>query len=318
MSTNQIITPANDGLSTLYQSPYPYLFYLKLLYVFIIMTITILFGLLPLCFNNCRKGTRLLNYANAFSGGIFLGIGFFHLFPEANENFEKYYSTPVGNKSFIFGWPMCYLLAFLSYSLILYLEKVAFNSHDIIPNQEKNMNEPLLINECENELDALSEDEGIRKRKYIFNNNGNSSNLTPYILLIALSIHSIFEGIALGVMNTFRDCSLLFSAILMHKWAASFALGISFYKSRVEKSLFIKMILLFTIFCPIGIIIGMFFSEAGYLVKGIMLSLSGGTFIYVAASEVLVEEFESSKYKNAKFFWYMFGGLLTFILTLIE
>ena len=145
-------SPLNDLLST--NSSY-YVFYLKIVYLIIMAIITALFGLLPLCFNNCRKDTRLLNYANAFSGGIFLGIGFFHLFPEANENFEKYFATPEGKNSHIFGLPMSYLLAFLSYSFILYLEKVAFNSHVLIAHthkhdnndiEENNLNEPLLGN----------------------------------------------------------------------------------------------------------------------------------------------------------------------------
>lgn len=324
MSATPIIpttTPLPKEIIGIEQSTSPYLFYIKFLYVFIIMAITTIFGLLPLCFNKCRKGNRFLNYANAFSGGIFLGIGFFHLFPEANENFENYYKTPSGASSFMFGWPMSYLIAFLSYSLILYIEKVAFNSHDILhhhqsqDDKEKTLNEPLIENQQEDESEDSGKDEGIRKNKYIFN---SSSSITPYILLIALSIHSIFEGIALGVMNTFRDCTILFTAIIMHKWAASFALGISFYKSGIDTDFFIKMILLFSLFGPVGIIIGMFFSEAGSLMKGIMLSLSGGTFIYVAASEVLVEEFSISKSKNIKFFCYLFGGLLTFILTLVE
>jgi zinc transporter ZupT len=120
-----------------------YVFYVKILYLIIMAMITSIFGLLPLCFNNCRKDSRLLNYANAFSGGIFLGIGFFHLFPEANENFEKYFATPEGKSSFIFGMPMSYLLAFLSYSLILYLEKVAFNSHSLIAHTHNNLNDDL-------------------------------------------------------------------------------------------------------------------------------------------------------------------------------
>ena len=145
-----------------------------------------------------------------------------------------------------------------------------------------------------------------------------TSSITPYILLIALSVHGIFEGIALGVMNTIKECSILFTAIILHKWAAAFALGISFYKSGTETELFIKMILLFTSFGPLGIIIGMIFSDAGNLIKGIMLSISGGTFIYVAASEVIVEEFSLSKKTNVKFLWFLLGGLLTFILTFIE
>ena len=40
-----------------------------------------------------------------------------------------------------------------------------------------------------------------------------TSYITPYILLIALSIHGSIEGIALGVMNTVKDCSILFTAL---------------------------------------------------------------------------------------------------------
>ena len=145
-----------------------------------------------------------------------------------------------------------------------------------------------------------------------------TSNITPYILLIALSIHGSIEGIALGVMNTVKDCSILFTAILLHKWAEAFALGISFYKSGTEKNNFINMIILFTLFGPLGIIIGMIFSDAGNLAKGIMLGISGGTFIYVAASEIIVEEFSLSKKIKIKYFWFLFGGILTFLLTFIE
>jgi zinc transporter 1/2/3 len=177
----------------------------------------------------------------------------------------------------------------------------------------KNLNsEKDLYSDPNNNVIDINDD---NKNDHVFN---PTSSITPYILLIALSVHGIFEGIALGVMNTVKECSILFSAIILHKWAASFALGISFYKSGTEKDLFIKMILLFTSFGPLGIIIGMIFSDAGNLIKGIMLSISTGTFIYVAASEVIVEEFSLSKKTNIKFLWFLFGGLLTFILTFIE
>ena len=166
-----------------------------------------------------------------------------------------------------------------------------------------------------NNINNPSNDQQKEHKDHIFN---PTSNITPYILLIALSIHGSIEGIALGVMNSLKDCSILFPAILLHKWAEAFALGISFYKSGAEKNNFINMIILFTLFGPLGIIIGMIFSDAGYLIKGIMLAISGGTFIYVAASEIIVEEFSLSKKINIKYLWFLFGGILTFLLTFIE
>ena len=169
-------------------------FYIKIFYLIIIWLISFIFGLLPLCFNNCRKELRLLNYANAFSAGIFLGIGFFHILPEATESFENYFLNE-GQNSIIKGWPIVYLLAFLSYSLILYLEKVAFNSHALIAhthgdehdiNHNENIDElkePLLDNDnnhdkidkkiyhdCTNDLFENNNNE---KELYFLNNNNN-------------------------------------------------------------------------------------------------------------------------------------------------
>ncbi len=164
------------------------IFYLKIFYLLIILIITLIFGLLPLCFNNCRKDLRLLNYANAFSAGIFLGIGFFHLMPEATENFDNFFLNE-GKTSFINGWPMPYLLAFLSYSFILYLEKVAFNSHALIAHthgdeenalsedNENDLKEPLIrksskkiYHDCTNDLYEDNE------KDLFFQQNNNDNN----------------------------------------------------------------------------------------------------------------------------------------------
>ena len=55
------------------------------------------------------------------------------------------------------------------------------------------------------------------------------------ILLIALSLHGLFEGTALGVQSKAKDAILIAVAILAHKWAEGFALGISFVNSKTEE-----------------------------------------------------------------------------------
>jgi len=50
------------------------------------------------------------------------------------------------------------------------------------------------------------------------------SNLTPYLLLVALSIHGFFEGLALGIQNDINSIMILAIAIIAHKWAESFTL----------------------------------------------------------------------------------------------
>ena len=113
-----------------------FLFYFKLFSFIIIFIITFSFGLLPIFFARYRQ-TTILNYANPFAGGVFIGIGLFHLLPDASFDFEQYYKSKEGKTSFFYGFPMSYFIAFLSYSFILYLEKVAFSTDERRSNKEK-------------------------------------------------------------------------------------------------------------------------------------------------------------------------------------
>ena len=51
--------------------------------------------------------------------------------------------------------------------------------------------------------------------------------MTPIILLTGLGVHSIFEGLALGISGDFDKVLLYAIAIVLHKGAAGMSLGIS-------------------------------------------------------------------------------------------
>ena len=156
-----------------------FLFYFKIFSFIIIVIITFSFGLLPIFFAKYRQ-TTILNYANPFAGGIFIGIGLFHLLPDASFDFEQYYQSKEGKASFIYGFP---IIAFLSYSFILYLEKVAFSTNETT-KEENNVN----INKADEKIDEeiieplLKEEEknenvnNIKEIK-IDNDNDNDNNI---------------------------------------------------------------------------------------------------------------------------------------------
>jgi zinc transporter 1/2/3 len=64
--------------------------------------------------------------------------------------------------------------------------------------------------------------------------------------------------------------------------------------------------------------LGLLFTGSSDLLEGIVLGLSAGTFLYVAASEVIVEEFAVTKYKFVKFFFYTIGGVFVAVLAMVE
>ena len=83
-------------------------------------------------------------------------------------------------------------------------------------------------------------------------------NMTPYILMIALSTHSFFEGLAVGLATDEGSLINIVVAIAVHKSAAAVSLGISLVKTFPNNfSLCRWLIFMFSIASPLGIAVGM-------------------------------------------------------------
>ena len=112
--------------------------------------------------------------------------------------------------------------------------------------------------------------------------------------MIALSTHSVFEGIALGLTPELAGLINMIIGLVVHKGPAAMSLGISLskrFKEKRDQRKAIMFVILFAFATPIGIGIGMLLQSANNLVEVLFSSFAGGTFIYIAASEVIVEEF---------------------------
>ena len=143
--------------------------------------------------------------------------------------------------------------------------------------------------------------------------------MTPFILLIGLGTHALFEGMALGLAQGFKNVEIFGLAILIHKGPAGLALGVSMSKTFPNDRNFVfSMLLMFALFTPIGIILGMFLSESPPLVEVIFSTLAGGTFIYISLSEIIVEEFSKPDWKYLKLFLFFLGIMTIVSLGLIE
>ena len=95
----------------------------KFLAGFIILLVTLLCGLSPL--RNWWKNTHshTLGLAEAFAGGIFLGVALFHMLPEANYGFSQAFGQS--------HYPYANLICALGFMLLLGLENMIlrFNQH---------------------------------------------------------------------------------------------------------------------------------------------------------------------------------------------
>ena len=164
------------------------------------------------------------------------------------------------------------------------------------------------INSSSRTTSESSEQRIIKKKK-----------LSGFIMLLALSIHGLFECLSLGIQTDFEDTVFLFIALMIHKWSEAFTLGIFFVKANLAKKTFYLLILLFASIGPFGIVLGIILAETtSEFIEGIFLSISTGTFIYVACSEVIVEEFSEPAKRYKKFLLYFFGVILAAGLALFE
>lgn len=107
-------------------------------------------------------------------------------------------------------------------------------------------------------------------------NKSMSQNFTSYLLVFALSIHAFFEGIAIGLQETYADIFYMSLAIFLHKWVESLSIGINLTKSNIDQMYIIRFILVFSLMTPLGIIIGILFSGISEILEAIFLSISAG------------------------------------------
>ena len=105
-------------------------------------------------------------------------------------------------------------------------------------------------------------------------------SLRAAIMLLALSIHSLFEGMAVGLQDDLGKLINLFISVLAHECLVCFAVGISLAKQNARMGILIKLSLLFCSMIPVGMLIGMgigeFHNFGGNLASAIIQAIAAG------------------------------------------
>lgn len=140
----------------------------------------------------------------------------------------------------------------------------------------------------------------------------NHSTLRSILLLIALSLHSIFEGLAVGLQRDTAQVVGVFAGLFLHKMVLSFSLGMSLVQSKLSYKSMLKSIVLFSLSSPFGIglgllIIDLWDSKYSVLIQGLLQGIACGTFLYVTFFEILPHELNSSDIRLVKVVFLILG-----------
>jgi len=144
---------------------------------------------------------------------------------------------------------------------------------------------------------------------------------------VALFLHSLIDGLAVGVFSDIGQLSVVGVSVILHKIPVAFTLGYTFSKSNQTLDMLSTRIILtlFLISSPLGVLLGAFISASAYdYALMIIQALSAGTFVYLATVDLIVHEFQNSememtpKIKSIKFLALMSGwAFVIFLMTIL-
>jgi zinc transporter ZupT len=125
----------------------------------------------------------------------------------------------------------------------------------------------------------------------------HGSLLASVILLFALSIHSVFDGLAIGISSNTNELISITAAVLAHKGFAGYALGSSMVASEMNERHYFVLVVVFSSCSVFGIILGTIFEqlseyETGWksIGDGVVKAIVAGTFLYISIVEIGLKE----------------------------
>lgn len=138
--------------------------------------------------------------------------------------------------------------------------------------------------------------------------------LRGLMLFLALSLHCLLEGVAIGLQDDFWTLVNIFLAVLLHESLIAFAIGINLAQRRLTTKTIVKLSVVFALFIPAGMAVGMlaknFQSVAGQVIAASLQGIAAGSFIFVIFLEVLPQELNSPKDPLYKLVFILFGAAL--------
>ncbi|XP_076287507.1 zinc/iron regulated transporter-related protein 88E [Lasioglossum baleicum] len=151
-----------------------------------------------------------------------------------------------------------------------------------------------------------------------------NSNTSLVGLLLALTVHSMLEGQAIGLQKTTSEVLLLVGAVASHKFVVGFCLGLEL--AGANSSIFRLVLAIFTFSAgsAVGIGIGMLMLRMKHewlkVCLPILQGLAGGSLLFVTVSEILPRErarWHKSKRRSAgimQFFSVVLGFIIIFVI----
>ncbi|XP_020203274.1 zinc transporter 2 [Cajanus cajan] len=228
-----------------------------------------------------------------FAGGVFLGTAMMHFLSDANETFgdltEKEY-------------PFAFMLACSGYLMTLLADSAISSVLNKMGRRGRAAAEDLEVQGADT---VKASGNGVTSQSQYQNHSTDHHLANPalgsvrsigdtILLIVALCVHSVFEGLAIGVAETKADAWKALWTICLHKIFAAIAMGIALLRMIPDRPLMscAAYAFAFAISSPIGVAIGIILDATtqGHVadwIFAISMGLACGVFIYVSVNHLL-------------------------------
>ncbi|CAK9797454.1 Zinc transporter ZIP3 [Anthophora plagiata] len=282
----------------------------------ILCIVSICMGILPMQLAKCLKwntadvenprSTKLVSVLLGFGGGVLFCTTFLHLLPEVKEGVE--HLTEEGKlPEFSFSLAEMFLCTGF---FIMYLVEESVHTYLRMRQADKEESSSKDVSRSTNELveNGKTPSNCVNGHSH-YNGHGHShhlpaimdeknefiiSSLRGLLIVLGLSVHELFEGLAIGLESSASYVWYMFAAVAAHKFVIAFCIGVELIASRTRRYLSVIYVCTFAVVSPLGIGIGMMLvggesAAANGIFPVLLQGLASGTLLYVVFFEILHE-----------------------------
>uniref|UniRef100_A0A8D2KU91 Zinc transporter ZIP1 n=1 Tax=Varanus komodoensis TaxID=61221 RepID=A0A8D2KU91_VARKO len=235
------------------------------------------------CFSS--RGRSILSCA---AGGVFLAACLLDIVPDSLADLRE----ELRRQSLSLDFPVPEFILALGFLLVLVLEHVVLDCTEQYGDEAAL---PLLPGPtsppCE-EAHLGEQPNGAGMPETHF-----ASPFRSLVLTLALSLHSVFEGLAVGLQDMQTKVLQLAVAILLHKTIIVFSLALLLLQSCLPLRWLVASFSIFVLMSPLGVGLGMLVThspDAGSITaQAVLEGVAAGTFMYITFLEILPQELNS-------------------------
>ncbi|VDM37359.1 unnamed protein product [Toxocara canis] len=253
---------------------------------------------------------RIFSLLSVFGGGVFLATCLLDLLPDAVEGIQRAEEVI----KYQFHFPVTELLVASGFLFVtLFVRERNRSSSSGIEH---------LIDHHEGTLSDPAADTHRERSEDVHFDVSSHSTVRAALLVMALSLHAVFEGLSLGLILDVNTLIQIFGALLMHKTIIGFSLGLRLVQGRMRVFTVIVCCCIFSAQVLIGgfgglAILDLISAGSAYkaaLVSGGAQAIACGTFLYITCFEILPHELNQSGLRLVKLISLLSGFTLIAIM----